>query len=81
LREPYPDLRLSAEHLVMEYGPVRFKSRKEVLWLPASADYYASYAGHRFHRRHTFTDYLLFSIEDQQKIGAPPKESSPTTPP
>jgi hypothetical protein len=75
LREPYPDLRLAAEHLVMEYGPVQFKSRKEVPWLPASADYYAIYAGHRFHRRHTFTDYFLFSIEDQQKIGAPPKEN------
>jgi len=81
LREPYPDLRLSAEHLVMEYGPVQFKSRKEVLWLPASADYYAIYAGYRFHRCHTFADYLLFSIEDQQKIGAPPNERTPTTPP
>jgi tetratricopeptide (TPR) repeat protein len=78
LREPYPNLRLMAEHLVMDYGPVQFKSRKEVLWLPSSADYYAIYAGHRFHRRHTFTDYILFSIEDQQKIGAPPKASTPT---
>jgi hypothetical protein len=81
LREPYPDLRLAAEHLVMEYGPVQFKTRKEVLWLPASADYYAIYAGHRFHRRHTFTNYILFSIEDQQKIGAPGKETRPAPAP
>jgi tetratricopeptide (TPR) repeat protein len=81
LREPYPDLRLTAEHLVMEYGPVEFKKRKEVLWLPASADYYAVYAGHRFHRRHTFTDYILFSVDDQQKIGAPPKATSTPTAP
>jgi tetratricopeptide (TPR) repeat protein len=76
LREPRPDLRLNTEHLVMEYGPVQFKSRKEVLWLPASADYYALFRGHRFHRRHSFTEYVLFSIDDKQKIGEPPKEKT-----
>jgi tetratricopeptide (TPR) repeat protein len=76
LREPHPDLRLNAEHLVMEYGPVQFKKRKEVLWLPASAEYYAVLRGRRFHRQHTFANYVLFSIEDQQKIGEPPKEKT-----
>jgi tetratricopeptide (TPR) repeat protein len=74
LRESHPELRLNAEHLVMEYGPVKFKSRKEELWLPASADYYAALRGQRFHRRHSFTDYILFSIDDKQRIGEPPKE-------
>lgn len=74
LRETHPELRLNAEHLVMEYGPVKFKSRKEELWLPASADYYAALRGQRFHRRHSFTDYILFSIDDKQRIGEPPKE-------
>jgi len=55
LREPHPELRLNSEHLVMEYGPVKFKSRNEELWLPASADYYAILRGQRFHRRHSFT--------------------------
>ena len=72
LREPRTDLQLTTEHLVMEYGPVHFKSRKEVLWLPTSADYYAIFRGHRFHRRHAFMDYLLFSIDDKQKLGKPP---------
>ncbi|HLZ90802.1 MAG TPA: tetratricopeptide repeat protein [Candidatus Acidoferrum sp.] len=74
LRESRPDLRLTTEHLVMEYGPVQFKSRQEVLWLPASADYYAIFRGHRFHRRHSFADYLLFSIDDKQKLGSPSDE-------
>jgi tetratricopeptide (TPR) repeat protein len=74
LRETRTDLRLTNEHLVMEYGRVQFKSRKEVLWLPASADYYAIFRGHRFHRRHAFADYILFSIDDKQKLGNPPKE-------
>ena len=76
LREPHPELRLNSEHLVMEYGPVEFKTRKEQLWLPVSADYYAFLRGHRFHRRHTFTNYVLFSIDDKQKIGEPPKEKT-----
>jgi tetratricopeptide (TPR) repeat protein len=76
LREPRQDFRLSAEHLVMEYGPVHFKSRKEVLWLPASAEYYELFRGHRFHRRHTYSDYILFSIDDKQKIGEPPREKT-----
>jgi hypothetical protein len=76
LREPRPDLRLNTEHLVMEYGPVHFKSRREVLWLPSSADYYAIFRGHRFHRRHSFTNYVLFSIDDKQKIEEPPKEKT-----
>jgi tetratricopeptide (TPR) repeat protein len=78
LREPHPDIRLLAEHLAVQYGPVHFKNRKEVLWLPSSADYYAIFRGHRFHRRHSFTNYILFSVEDKQKIGEPPKEKSTT---
>ena len=76
LREAHPELKLNAEHLIMEYGPVRFKSRNEQLWLPASADYYAIRRGKRFHRRHTFTNYILFSVEDKVKIGDPLKEKA-----
>jgi tetratricopeptide (TPR) repeat protein len=76
LRETHPQLRLNSEHLVMEYGPVRFKNRNEELWLPSSADYYAILRGHQFHRRHSFTDYVLFSIDDKQRIGEPPKEKT-----
>jgi tetratricopeptide (TPR) repeat protein len=82
LREPHPELRLNSEHLVMKYGPVKFKSRKEELWLPSSADYYAVLRGQRFHRRHGFTNYILFSVEHNEKIGAPSpdkKLEEPTT--
>jgi len=78
LREPHSDWHLATEHLVMQYGPVQFKSRKEELWLPDSAEYYAIFRGHRFHRRHTFTNYILFSIDDQQKFGAPKENATAT---
>lgn len=71
LREPHPELRLNSEHLIMNYGPVKFKSRNEELWLPADADYYAILRGQRFHRRHIFTNYILFSVDHDEKIGAP----------
>jgi tetratricopeptide (TPR) repeat protein len=74
LREPYPEVRLLAEHLVMEYGPVQFKTRNEQLWLPMSADYFRISTNRRIHRRHSFSDYVLFSVEDKQKIGDVPKE-------
>jgi tetratricopeptide (TPR) repeat protein len=76
LREPYPDLRLLAEHLVMQYGPVQFKTRNEQLWVPMSADYYSISRRRQFHRRHSFSDYVLFSVEDKQKIGDVPKEKT-----
>jgi tetratricopeptide (TPR) repeat protein len=81
LREGHPELRLNAEHLVMEYGPVKFKRGNEELWLPSSADYYAVLRGQRFHRRHSFTNYILFSVENKEKIGEVPKEKTSTTTP
>jgi tetratricopeptide (TPR) repeat protein len=81
LREPHPEIHLNAEHLIMEYGPVKFQKRKEELWLPVSADYYAVRRSKRFHRRHAFTNYILFSIDMDQKIGTSPKEKTSTSPP
>jgi hypothetical protein len=60
----------------MEYGPVRFKSRNEELWLPASADYYAVLRGRRFHWRHGFTNYILFSVDHTEQIGGPPHDKT-----
>jgi len=81
LREPHPEFHLNAEHLIMEYGPVKFQKRNEQLWLPVSADYYAVRQGKRFHRRHAFTNYVLFSVESDEKISLPPKEKTDISPP
>src|SRR6267143_50790 len=76
LREVHAELKLAAEHLVMEYGPITFKSRNEQLWLPTRAEYYAIRRGKRFHQRHTFTNYILFSVDDKQKIGEPTQKKT-----
>jgi tetratricopeptide (TPR) repeat protein len=68
---PVPEIKLSRDHQLIEYGPVRFRDKSLELWLPKSADWYCSLNSHRFHRRHTFSQFLLFSVDDKQKISAP----------
>lgn len=65
------DLRLAAEHQAVEYGPVSFRDRDVTLWLPTVTDLYLDYRGHRIHRQHAFSNYLLFSVDDRQKVHEP----------
>ncbi|HYL84497.1 MAG TPA: hypothetical protein VE263_09700, partial [Candidatus Angelobacter sp.] len=77
---PAPEIRLLRDHQLIEYGPVSFRQNSTQLWLPKSADWYCNISGHRFHRRHTFSQFLLFSVEDKQKISAPPEPVSSENP-
>ena len=64
-----PELQLWRDHQLIEYGPVRFKSKALELWLPKSADWYCSLKNHRYYRRHTFTNFLLYSVDDKEQLG------------
>jgi tetratricopeptide (TPR) repeat protein len=66
-----PEIRLIRDHQMIEYGPVEFQKANTPMWLPKSADWYCNLAGQRYHRRHSFSHFLLFSVEDIQKIGTP----------
>ena len=68
---PVPEIRLLLDHQLIEYAPVEFRKAQTPLWLPKSADWYCNLAGQRYHRRHTFHHFLLFSVEDSQKISKP----------
>jgi tetratricopeptide (TPR) repeat protein len=68
---PVPEIRLAADSTVIEYGPVHFRERNMDMWLPQSADVYSDWRGRRFHRRHSFSKYLLSTVDDQQHISAP----------
>jgi tetratricopeptide (TPR) repeat protein len=76
---PVPEIRLMRDHQLIEYGPVDFRNNTMRLWLPKSADWYSSLSGQRYHRRHTFSQFLLFSVDDSQKISKPkePVEETP----
>jgi hypothetical protein len=77
---PVPEIRLVRDHQLIEYGPVDFRNDTLHLWLPKSADWYSSLSGQRYHRRHTFSHFLLFSVEDQQKIDKPREPVEPAAP-
>lgn len=68
---PMPQIKLVADHTAIEYGPVKFRNGQVNMWLPQSADIYYDWKGRRIHRRHSFSNYLLFAVEDKQKITVP----------
>lgn len=72
LLEPARKARLDREHLVIEYGPVDFRKGTVRLWLPQLTDLYVDYHGHRYQRRHKFSDFQLFWVDSAQVI-KPPK--------
>ncbi|MGB7284940.1 MAG: tetratricopeptide repeat protein [Candidatus Acidiferrum sp.] len=77
LVRPLPQIRLAAERTEVEYGPVQFRSSKVSMWLPQSADVYYDWQGRRVHRRHSFSNYMLFAVDDKQKISAPKVKEAP----
>ena len=68
---PVPEIRLVTDRAIIEYGPVHFREGKVDMWLPQSAELYYDWKGRRRHRRHGFSNYLLFSVGDKQRISAP----------
>jgi len=86
LLAPMPQIRLLVEHTAIEYGPVKFREGNVNLWLPQTAEVYFAWKGRQAHRRHSFSNYMLFGVDDKQRIAAPkdtPKQATPapdTTP-
>jgi len=71
LAEEIPAIRLQREHLTVDYRAVQFQKRGVALWLPESVEFYFDFRGHRYHRRHSFSDFLLFSVDISQQIQPP----------
>jgi hypothetical protein len=69
---PAPQIQLLAEHTAIEYGPVKFREGDVNLWLPQSAEVYFAWRGQQVHRRHSFDHYLLFTVDDKQRVNTPP---------
>jgi len=70
-----PEIRLFADHTMVEYGPVSFKSRNVEMWLPQSAEVYSDWRGKRMHRRHSFSNFMLFSVDEEQSISEPKRKA------
>jgi tetratricopeptide (TPR) repeat protein len=78
LLAPMPQIRLLAEHTAIEYGPVKFREGNVNLWLPQTAEVYFAWKGKQAHRRHSFSNYMLFAVDDKQRIAAPKDATAPT---
>jgi tetratricopeptide (TPR) repeat protein len=74
---PVPQIRLVADHADIEYGPVKFAKANVNMWLPQSAEVYYDWKGKRIHRRHSFSEYMLFGVDDKQKITVPKVDEAP----
>jgi tetratricopeptide (TPR) repeat protein len=74
---PRPEIRLVADRTAVEYGAVHFRKQNLDMWLPRTAEVFYDLKGHRTHRRHSFTEYMLFSVDDRQRISTPKIEESP----
>ena len=71
LAEEVPKIRLRLQHQNIEYRGVRLPESKREIWLPSTSELYLDFLGHRFYRRHTFTDLKFFSVKTQQTFGEP----------
>ena len=80
LVRPLPEIRLVTEHTAIEYGPVSFRDGKVSLWLPRNAEVFSDWKGVRFRRRHSFDNYLLFNVDENERIGSPKGQNAPANP-
>jgi Tetratricopeptide repeat len=66
-----PDIRLTVDHTAIQFGPVHFSSRALDLWLPQTAEVFTDLKGKRIHQRMSFSNYLLFAVDDKQQVSSP----------
>jgi len=77
LMQSIPKIHLRLDHQSVEYRPVKSPTGKLQLWLPSSTEVYMDFQGRRFYRKHSFTDFKIFSVDTQYRI-ADPKETPAT---
>ena len=79
LLQPVETLGLTRDHLLVDYGPINFSASNTTLWLPWSAEMHMELHGHRYHHMHYLTDYMLFGVNTNHKIGKPKDTPPPPT--
>jgi len=65
------EIDLTQEYFSISYASVRFRSSAQQLWLPQVADLYVERQGRRYCRRHTFSNFKIFTVETAQIIQVP----------
>lgn len=71
LLEPINAIPLKTEHLAIDYQSVEFLKRHVDLWLPYQVEIYMDFRGHRYYRRHSFSNFQLFCVDVSQRDHLP----------
>jgi tetratricopeptide (TPR) repeat protein len=71
LREPVKEVELTRDHLLIDYGPVKFDRSGTTLWLPWDAEMFMELRGKRYHHTHTLRNYMLFSVDTADAVAKP----------
>jgi VWFA-related protein len=71
LMEAIPAANVRQMYLSVDYAPVQFRTQNTRVWLPHDADAYGDFGDHYTIAHHTFTNFLLFSIQTDQIIEKP----------
>jgi len=71
LMQGVPETRVRQWLLSINYAPVQFRTRDVRIWLPEIADSYYDFGDYREIVYHTFTNFMLFSTQVNQKIENP----------
>ena len=66
-----PQVTVREWYIVIDYAPVQFQNHNVRMLLPQSVDAYGDFGDHRTISYHTFTNFLLFSVQTDQSIAKP----------
>lgn len=71
LMEPVAAAGVQHSYLSIDYAPVQFQAQAVRIWLPKQVEGFWDFGGGRTIVYHTFSDFMLFSVETEQKIEKP----------
>ena len=71
LMESIPAAKVLQMYASIDYGPVQFRTQNVRFWLPQDVTTYGDFGDHRTIVHHTFTNFLLFSVQTNQTIEKP----------
>jgi VWFA-related protein len=71
LMEAIPPANVRQMYLSVDYASVQFRTKDTRVWLPQAADAYGDFGDHYTIAYHTFTNFLLFSVQTNQIIEKP----------
>ena len=77
LIEPIGLIGLLSNAVSIDYAPVQFHSANVKLWLPMTAIAYSQYDKYTIVKKHTYSDFKLFSVGTQSVIEKPKIPATP----